>query len=525
MLVMSTKTRYRGKRLAAILNVAFWVVILNILFCPQKVDYKKQGDNCFTILLDGHKVGVTNDIDKIYKLYASARAEIYKEKNSMVLTTFPYITYEGKEVNVSKVDSDKKITQNIKEYLLDNETKTYSKAYSVKVNETIVNLRTSDEVVQMLQDTLHKYDTKGLFSVSLVRDSSREFNVLTAHIANGDEAGEVNVPLSAGCDDDTEFVLSDVVEGNESFDSYKLGIKEMEFSRPIEIVETYLPEDKIIDVATAKSILTENQESIRIYKVQSGDTLSEISIKVGLPLDDIIALNPELENENSVIRVDQELLITVPEPELAVIWTEYAKIEEAYDLPIEYVYNDSWYTNQKVTHQQPSAGYHEAVLSIRHENDEANSSDVLYEEVMLPAVPKIVEVGTIVPPTYIKPLSGGRQSSGFGRRSAPVKGASTYHKGVDWATPIGTSIYASSGGTVVFAGWGSGYGYVVYINHPDGRQTRYGHLSKIYCKVGDHVNQGQVIAASGNTGRSSGPHVHFEIRINGEAVNPLNYMY
>ena len=140
------------------------------------------------------------------------------------------------------------------------------------------------------------------------------------------------------------------------------------------------------------------------------------------------------------------------------------------------------------------------------------------------AVPKIVERGTKIPPTYIKPLSGGRLSSTYGRRKAPTKGASSFHKGTDWATPVGTAVVASAYGTVAKAGWGSGYGYVVYINHADGRQTRYAHLSKVLVKPGQVVAQGQKIALSGNTGVSSGPHLHFEILINGSQVNALKYL-
>jgi murein DD-endopeptidase MepM/ murein hydrolase activator NlpD len=149
---------------------------------------------------------------------------------------------------------------------------------------------------------------------------------------------------------------------------------------------------------------------------------------------------------------------------------------------------------------------------------------ILKQELIKEAVPMIVERGTKVPPTYIKPISGGRISSPFGKRNSPTKGASSNHLGVDWATPTGTSVVASCGGTVSKAGWASGYGYCVFIEHEDGKQTRYGHLSKVLVKVGQKVRQGEKIALSGNTGVSTGAHLHFEIRVNGTAVNPLNYV-
>ena len=99
------------------------------------------------------------------------------------------------------------------------------------------------------------------------------------------------------------------------------------------------------------------------------------------------------------------------------------------------------------------------------------------------------------------------------------------HKGIDWATPVGTAVRASCGGTVVSAGWSSGYGYCITLRHPDGRQTRYAHLSKILVSAGQHVDQNERIALSGNTGRSTGPHLHFEIRntASERAINPLSF--
>ena len=309
------------------------------------------------------------------------------------------------------------------------------------------------------------------------------------------------------------------------FEDYELGLMTMDFAEKVEIVETYLPESMLTPLDQSIEDVIKDQETPGEYEVVSGDTLSEISIKVNIPIDQIIAMNSEtLTDENSTIRVGDKLIITVPEPELSVERMEQNYYEEIYDADVIYVDNDSWYTTQTKILQQPSAGFRRVVADVSYLNDREVTRDILKEEVVMEAVPKIVERGTKIPPTYIKPISGGRQSSGFGRRKSPTKGASSYHKGVDWSVPTGTAVFASCGGTVAKAGWGSGYGYCVYINHEDGRQTRYGHLSKVLVKAGQTVKQGERIALSGNTGISTGPHLHFEILINGSQVNPLKYL-
>lgn len=505
----------------------FWVVVaLQILFFPQYQEYVREGNNRFTIYMDGQVVGVTDDAGAVYEYYREARRSLALESDELVFTEFPEIELVGEEVITGSVDEPEMIIGKMREVLSANEVQTLAHAYSVKVNGVVVNVDSAEAVQQMFQDTINLYCSDGSFEVNLTRDNQRELNVLTAEVCQRaeEEAKEEELLGMAGAADALHIPEESLAASEEGFDAFELGITEMHFSEPIEVVEAYLPESDIMELETARNRLTMEQEIQQIYKVQSGDTLSEIAISVGLPLDEIIALNPVLENENSYIYVDQELIITVPEPELSVVWTQETRYEEAYDLPIEYVYNDSWYSNQRVTLQQPSAGYHDVVASVTYTNETPMTAEVLYEVVLAEPVAKVVEVGTIIPPTYIKPLAGGRISSYFGRRNAPTAGASTNHQGIDWATPVGTSIYASSGGTVARAGWGSGYGYVVYINHPDGRQTRYAHLSRVYVSVGDYVSQGQVIAASGNTGRSTGPHLHFELLINGVAVNPLEYL-
>ncbi len=124
--------------------------------------------------------------------------------------------------------------------------------------------------------------------------------------------------------------------------------------------------------------------------------------------------------------------------------------------------------------------------------------------------------------TFIWPIQG-RLTSMYGRRNVSV-GGNTFHGGVDVAAPVGTPIGASKAGTVVKAGWGGAYGYVVYVDHGDGSQTRYGHMSQINVTAGSFVNQRDVLGLVGSTGASTGPHLHFEIRFDGRSVDPLGYL-
>jgi murein DD-endopeptidase MepM/ murein hydrolase activator NlpD len=121
------------------------------------------------------------------------------------------------------------------------------------------------------------------------------------------------------------------------------------------------------------------------------------------------------------------------------------------------------------------------------------------------------------------PVDGARISSGFGMRFHPVLGYTRMHKGVDFAVPVGTPVMASGAGTIEFEGKEHGYGNFVLLNNGNGYETAYGHLSRFAPSVhkGTHVRQGQVIAYSGNTGLTTGPHLHYEIRVHGKQVNPL----
>jgi murein DD-endopeptidase MepM/ murein hydrolase activator NlpD len=114
-----------------------------------------------------------------------------------------------------------------------------------------------------------------------------------------------------------------------------------------------------------------------------------------------------------------------------------------------------------------------------------------------------------------------RLTSGFGMRAHPIRGGVRAHSGVDLAAPYGSPIVATGDGVVGAAGWSGGYGLLVAISHGDGVQTRYGHMSRLNVSAGQEVRRGDVIGFVGSTGQSTGPHVHYEVRVDGVATDPL----
>lgn len=524
-------TKYRLRSRYAYVKATLLTLFCCFFLLKGYITFEETGDNMFHVFVNGTEVGTVAGSETAQKLLNEARKEVAAESQDLVFMEVE-LSCEGEEVLWGRVDDQELVKENMRACLEDSVIETMQRSYTVKVNEYMVNLSSEEEVTALLQAAVDNFDTEGRFQIRLSQDNSREFNVLEASVVDAQlqsqlEAGEAQTGVfpTAGIQESMDKLFAQEVQKEDmEFEDYDLGIQSMGFSEDVEIGQAYLPASQLRTVETAIDELTKEQEQQQIYEVVSGDTLSEIAIKVNIPMQTIVDMNDSLDSVNSTLQIGQELIITVPEPELSVTRQEINYYEETYNAEIQYIDVDTWYTTQTEVIQQPSAGFRKIVAQETFVNNEKVSQEILKEELVMEAVPKIVKRGTKTPPTYIKPLSGGRKSSGFGKRSAPTAGASTYHKGLDWATPTGTPIVASCGGTVVKAGWGSGYGYVVYINHEDGRQTRYAHLSKVQVKVGQKVKQGEQIALSGNTGITSGPHLHFEILINGTQVNPEKYL-
>lgn len=523
-------TRYHKKCKVAYLRVGLLAIVLSALFLPVFKPVKSVGNNIFGLYINGNYIGKFDSELDAERLLNQARRKV-AGVSADVLLIEAETEIVGEEVLVGKVDDPEIMLPKILDQYRASVKETMQHAYTLKIDDYMVNVDSAEAAIEIMEASIERYAEPGSFKVSLTADPDSALPVFIPRIEKIEEeevsivdAGDILG--SDGIYRDFDSIFENVGESDQvkDFDDYEYGIVNVSFPDRVVVVESYLPSDQVTELSMAIDDVTKDKEARTIYEVKPGDALSTIAMKTGTDIDTLIALNENITSVNSVIRVGDNITVTVPQPELSVDREELVYYEGTYEAPIIYQYNDDWYTTTEVTLQDPSSGYHKAVQRISYHNSDVVSSEVVKEEIIAEAIPRIVEKGTKIPPTYIKPISGGHLTSPFGYRVSTFKGMTSYHKAVDWATPVGTSVVASCGGRVTQAGWMASYGYCVFITHPDGRETRYAHLSRVLVSKGDYVSQGQKIALSGNTGDSSGPHLHFELRINGVAVNPLKYI-
>lgn len=530
-------TKHSKRMKFTYIKAATFIALAAAFFLPSydQFGYESLTTSFYTVSLNGESVGTVESPSVAEKLLQEVRREVALETTDLVFADVEMSVEQISEngiLSVGRVDNPEMVRDNMRTIVAGCVKETMKRSYVVKVDDYMVNLNTIEEVQTLLQTAVNQFDVNGEFQVELVQDTEREFSVLKAIIVKKPAAEDVEtlsrdeVFLNSGIQATMQGMFENVeAAGEKGFEDYETGIQSMEFAESVEIIEAYMDTSQLTPLDVAVAEVVKEQEKPGVYEIVAGDTLTEIAIKVNIPMDKILEMNKDtLPSLNATLHIGQELIITIPEPELSVEWQEQIYYEETYEADVIYIDNNSWYTTQTKVHQEASSGFRKVIALVSHSNKSETGREIIKEEIVQEAVPKIVERGTKVPPTYIKPISGGRLTSSFGKRTAPTAGASTYHKGVDWAIPTGTKVVASSGGTVTKAGWASSGGYVVYIKHPDGRETRYKHLSKVLVKVGQKVKQGETIARSGNTGVSTGPHLHFEILINGTQVNPLKYI-
>lgn len=268
--------------------------------------------------------------------------------------------------------------------------------------------------------------------------------------------------------------------------------------------------------------ITKGTDEQKIHEVKKGENFWVIASYYNVGVADLIKANPDAVPET--LQIGQKISLVVPRPLITVSTVETAEFAEEIPFDIEYEDNPGMFKGEFKTKVAGVKGERVVDAEVYYENGIEVGRLVLEEEVLSAPSIKVVYRGTKDPPprkgtgTFAKPITRGVVTSEFGWRWG------RRHNGIDIGLSIGSDVKAADGGVVVFSGTKGGYGKCVIIDHGANLRTLYAHNSKLYVKKGDKVFKGQTIAASGNTGVSTGPHLHFEIQKNGTPVNPRNYL-
>lgn len=479
-----------------------------------------------SVTIDGETIGYVSENVNISSAIKAARRELANAAEERICMDFTWNADTVSKPFVRLMQQDK-LNEKIKEVLAKKIIDTNERAYTVAIDDYRGNFATLEEVKSFLNKVKAGVDENSQYMAEVTSETGHINGIMQASLTESETTEETAVTpeetladeIGSGAFKQTAYALGYAVAkvaADPQTGAYQTGILNLEFVENVEVYENYVKHDELDQVEEQVAEVTKEKESNKIYEVVSGDCLSVIAMDHDTSVSSIMALNDLADAD--AIREGQELIIAVPEPDLKVRLTMGEVYEEDYEAEPVVVENTSWYTTKEVVLEEGTTGHRERNDVVVYESGTEVSREMLHQNIMTESKAQVVERGTIIPPTYIKPVSGGRFTSGFGYRWGRL------HKGVDWACPVGTTVFASCAGTVIQAAYNGGYGNNVVISHVDGRLTRYAHNSKLLVKAGQKVEQGDPIALSGSTGRSTGPHVHFEIYINGTAVNPLKYI-
>lgn len=481
------KKLYKSYAKTAVIATLFLLVAIPFIKIVSNDGKSFTPDSRYLVVLNGTELGYVSDVTIAENALLDVRNKLDNQSEGLTLveTDIQFIEETAGGAVLSQDEMAGSMYDSLSSEVIDTQDKVT--AYTVRINDFTVTLSSLDEVKVLLNKVKDKYCKSDKFSVVISENEDSTYKSYK-----------------------TEFVAD--AKKNDK-------IVSISFVENIEVIETKQNASNVISVDEAYELITKEHTEKGKHRVVAGDCLSSIARAYGLTLDELLALNYGYTLETAIYEGD-ELIITVPKSEVSVQVVETKAYEEIYNAPVQYIDNNSRYVGNDIVIQAGSEGKRSVVANVTYVNGVETVRDITEEYISVESVPQIIERGTLTPPTYIYPVYG-PVTSPWGPR---ILGTGTFHYGVDFYVPIGTPIKASSGGVVISAGLSGNLGFAVTISHSDGSQTTYAHLSSIAVAYGQQVAQGQVIAYSGNSGYSLGPHLHFELRINGQSVNPLAYV-
>lgn len=281
--------------------------------------------------------------------------------------------------------------------------------------------------------------------------------------------------------------------------------------------------DSYRNAEDAVSYIYNGGQELINHMVAEGDTLYDIAIEYGTSVEKIIADNAYLADKK-YLSIGDEIVINRPDS----LINQYITVLETNNEVVaqgETLIDDSaMFVGERKLKSEGTPGEILRTEEIVYDNGRIVTRTTKSTEVLVEPVDDVYYAGVKSLPTVLvnnslmRPVSSYSVSSRYGYRSLG------FHRGIDLRMSIGSPVYAAEAGTVSFSGYNGSYGYLVVIDHGEGLQTCYAHNSKLLVEVGQYVKKGENITLSGNSGNSTGPHLHFEIRINGTTVNPENYL-
>jgi len=301
-------------------------------------------------------------------------------------------------------------------------------------------------------------------------------------------------------------------------------VEEVKFKEHVALAKRLAVPEEVLPFEQALSKLLGGKEA-KDYTVQEGDSLWSIAQRYGLTVEQLKADNPQVQGEH--LDIGQVLKVRTASPLVHVVVTYRQEVVENIPYSTETRSNPSLWRGEERVKQEGEEGQKKVTYRVVAENGQVVRKEAVQSEVIKEPVPRIVERGTRVQVALASRGGGsgrlawpvyGYISSGFGYRGRE------FHTGLDIATSYGSPIGAAEAGRVIYVGYDGGYGRTVMIDHGGGLVTRYSHLSGYNVKVGEQVSRGEVIGYVGASGRATGPHLHFEVLVNGEPRNPLNYL-
>ena len=451
----------------------------------------------YHVYVNGQNIGTVQNDEQLDKLF-EMKQESYQEKYPgaiMVLNT---------EGITTKADRDYKPVVKSEETLakLDGMLKAYARGVELKIDgETVAIVKDQQTAEAVIQAAKTK------FSPEAPKMQTRQIAYKQTSASASKTSASKN--SSAGSNN----------------------VKSVEVKEKLSISYTKADPNKVLDVQEAVSLLTGTKEQPMVYTVKEGDTISSIAQAHDMKRAEVIALNPGLQEK--YLQIGSELELSRPVSPLTVRTVETVTEMKA-SKPETIVRNsDELPQGKRKVVRQGRDGVKTVSYVVTKENGKVVSKQWTGQQVVQASLPEVVYKGTkvavksetVTPPAAVSkksssmfawPVSGARITSSYGQRWGRT------HEGTDMVG--GRTIMASAGGTVVFAGRQGTYGNAVIVDHGNGYQTLYGHMSSISVSSGQSVGQGSTLGIMGSTGRSTGIHLHFEIRKNGVQQNPMKYL-